>query len=122
MTSDPLSNEEIARAISGHRFDAAYPYLDDEVTWTLVGESRLEGKAAFIGACESTAAALKGASTEFRELRAIAGAGRVVIESVATYTAVDGSRTEVASCDVYRFRAGRLTEATSYNILLTEGP
>ena len=33
--------EEIARAFSGHQFEAAYPYLDDDVTWSLVGGREL---------------------------------------------------------------------------------
>ena len=115
------SNEEIATAISGHRFDEAYPYLADDVSWKLVGAGRLDGKEAFIGACEATAAELSGASTEFRQFRVLVGADWVVIDSVATYTAADGSKTDVASCDLYRFRNGKLVEATSYNIELGEG-
>lgn len=116
-----LSNEEIARAISGHRFDDAYPYVADDVSWTLVGAGRLEGRQAFIDACEATAAELADASTHFGQFRVLVGDDWVVIDSVAAYTAADGSRTDVASCDLYRFRDGKLVEATSYNIELGEG-
>ena len=115
------SNEEIARAISSHRFDEAYPYLADDVTWTLVGTGRLEGGQAFIDTCEATATELGDASTHFGQFRVLVGEDWVVIDSVAAYTAADGSKTDVASCDVYRFRDGKLVEATSYNIELGEG-
>ncbi|HYI65826.1 MAG TPA: nuclear transport factor 2 family protein [Candidatus Limnocylindrales bacterium] len=117
----PLSNDEIARAISSHRFDAAYPYLEDDVTWSLVGQGRLEGREAFVGACETTAAELNGVSTEFRQFRVLVGHDWVVIDSLAAYTTPDGPATTVASCDIYEFRDGRLAELTSYNIELGEG-
>jgi hypothetical protein len=116
-----MTNEEIARAISGHRFDAAYAYLEDDVTWTLVGQGRLEGREAFVGACETTAAELSGVSTEFRQFRVLVGDDWVVIDSLAAYTAADEPTANVASCDIYRFTDGRLTELTSYNIEVGEG-
>lgn len=119
--SNSLSNEQIARAISGHRFDAAYRYLEDHVTWTLVGHGRLEGREAFIGACETTVAELNGVSTEFRQFRVLVADDWVVIDSLAAYTAADEQTTNVASCDIYRFTDGRVTELTSYNIETGEG-
>jgi len=113
-----MTSEEIARAISGHRFDLAYPYLEDDVSWTLVGHGRLEGREAFIGACESTVAELNAVTTEFRQFRVLTGEDWVVIDSLAAYTPADAPTTTVASCDIYRFRDGRVTELTSYNIEL----
>ena len=113
-----MTNEEIARAVSGHQFDAAYPYLADDVTWTLVRQGRLEGKDAFIGACETTVAELNGVSTEFRQFRVLAGDDWVVIDTLAAYITADEPPANVASCDIYRFRDGMLTELTSYNIEL----
>ncbi len=63
-------------------------------------------------------AELHGVSTEFSQFRVLLGNDWVVIDSVATYAAVDAPTTTVASCDIYRFRDGRVTELTSYNIEL----
>ena len=115
-----MTNEEIARAISGHRFDVAYRYVEDDVTWTLVGQGRLEGREAFIGACETTLAELNGVSTEFRQFRVLVGDDWVVIDSLADYAAVGAPTSTVASCDIYNFRDGRVTELTSYNIELDD--
>ena len=117
-----MTNEEVARAISGHRFDVAYPYLDDDVSWTLVGHRRLEGREAFIGACETTLGELNGVSTEFRQFHVLVGDDWVVIDSRAAYAAAGAPTTTVASCDIYRFRDGMVTELTSYNIELGEDP
>ena len=91
------------------------------MTWTLVGQGRLEGKEAFIGACETTVAELNGVSTEFRQFRVLAGDEWVVIDSLAAYIAADEPAANVASCDIYRFTDGKLSELTSYNIELAEG-
>ena len=115
-----MTNEEVARAISGHHFDVAYPHIENDVSWTLVGQGRLEGREAFIGACETTLAELNGVSTEFRQFRVLVGEDWVVIDSMADYAAIDAPISTVASCDIYRFRGGKVTELTSYNIELED--
>ena len=111
-----LTIEDVARAFSGHDFEAAYPYLADRVVWTIVGEERLEGKAEVIAACERTAAYLAQANTEFQRLRALVGDDRVVIDSLAEYTDSDGSVSAVDSCDLYDFEDGKLIAIATYNI------
>jgi SnoaL-like protein len=112
--------EEIARAISSHRFGEAYPHVADDVSWTLVGEARLEGKEAFIAACERTGEQLQGVATDFRHFRTTVADDFVVVDSVAAYTGPDLSTSVVASCDLYGFAGGKLTEMTSYNIELPD--
>ena len=117
-----LPVEQIARAISGHQFRDAYPHLAADVSWKQVGEHRLDGRDAFIAACEATATYLQGVSTSFRHFRVMAARDFVVIDSVADYAGADGSNSVVASCDLYEFTAGRLSTLTSYNIELPDGP
>lgn len=116
--SDLSTNEEIARAISSHRFREAYPHVADDVSWTLVGEVRLEGREAFIAACERTGEDLQGVATDFRHFRTTVADDFVVVDTVAAYTGSDGSTSVVSSCDLYGFVDGKLTEMTSYNIEL----
>jgi hypothetical protein len=119
---DALSVEEIASAISGHQFRDAYPHLAADVSWTQVGEHRLDGRDAFIAACEATATYLQGVSTAFRQFRVLAARDFVVINSIAEYAGADGSMSVVASCDLYEFTAGTLSNLTSYNIELPDIP
>jgi ketosteroid isomerase-like protein len=109
--------EEIARAFSGHAFKAAYPYLDEDVTWTLVGERELRGKEAVIKACEESTAYLSDVTTEFRRFRTLVGENWVV-DSLAEYTDRDGEVSVVASCDIFDFRDGMIGRIASYNIAL----
>ncbi|MCU1516500.1 MAG: uncharacterized protein JWQ75_1221 [Pseudarthrobacter sp.] len=114
-----VSIEEIARAISSHRFEDAEPYLSEDVVWELVGEDDLVGKQAVVEVCTAVAAELHDAETTFDQFRVVVGASCVVIDSVAGYRAADGSLSRVASCDIYDFTGAELTRIRSYNIELT---
>ena len=110
--------EEIARAFSGHQFEAAYPYLDDDVTWLVVGGRELTGKESVQAECEESASYLAGVTTDFRRFRALVGVDWVVIDSLAEYTDPKGEVSVVASCDIYDFSDGMIRRIASYNIAL----
>ena len=110
--------EEMARAFSGHAFESAYPYLDEDVSWTLVGERELRGKEAVVKACEESAADLSDVTTEFRRFRTLVGENWVVIDSLAEYTDRQHEVSVVASCDIYDFKDGMIGRIASHNIAL----
>jgi ketosteroid isomerase-like protein len=115
------TNERIARAFSSHRFEAALPHLADDVVWTIVGSQPVMGPKAVKKACERTAAYLAKVTTEFQRFRTVVGEDSVVVDSLARYTA-DGADTSdtsiVASCDIYDFVDGRVSEIVSYTVEL----
>ena len=113
-----LSIEQIATAISRHSFEDAYPYLLDDVRWRLVDGEDLEGKAAVVATCETSARYLSGVMTRFDKFVVRAMDNCVVIESVATYSEPGGDTSVVASCDIYDFTSGKLSTIASYNIEL----
>ncbi|HEY8588787.1 MAG TPA: nuclear transport factor 2 family protein [Naasia sp.] len=110
------TNEEVARAISGHDFETARPALGEDVVWTLVGEAPIEGRDAVVALLEATAAELANTASIFRNLRSFVAGDTVIVETEVEYTAEGGLRTVVASCDIYEFRDGLLDEIRSYNI------
>jgi ketosteroid isomerase-like protein len=111
--------EDIARAFSGHDFEAIYPYLADDATWSVVGDEELAGKEAITRACDRLAADLAGVRTDFRRFRALVGGDWVVVESLADYTDREQQVSVVASCDIYDFRDGMLAAITSFNVALS---
>ncbi|MFD4422059.1 nuclear transport factor 2 family protein [Agromyces sp. NPDC058484] len=115
LTTD-LMTEKIACAFSSHRFEVALPHLADDVVWTLVGSDPLIGLKAVKKACERTVAELAGVTTEFQRQRTVVGEDSVAVDSLARYTDAAGGVSVVASCDVYDFDGGRITEIVSYNI------
>ena len=111
-----LTGEQIAEAFSRHDFEASYPYLADDVRWNIVGERLVEGKENVISVCRESAEYLTGVRTDFRSFRKVITDDCVVIDSVAEYTDKQEERSLVASCDLYDFTNGNVSEITSYTV------
>ncbi|RJT94904.1 nuclear transport factor 2 family protein [Arthrobacter frigidicola] len=116
-----MTQETVARAFSGHRFEDALPRLDDDVLWELVGGEEVRGKPAVVRICESLAEDLTDVQTDFEQFRVITAGESVIVDSVARYAGADGSLTRVASCDIYDFVDARVAKIRSYNVELTPG-
>jgi SnoaL-like domain len=114
-----LTIEQIAEAFSGHRFTEVYPHLADDVRWTLVGDRTFAGKAAVTAMCEESAAYLATVTTGFSRFKVVVGEDSVVVDSRASYADSDGSVSSIASCDIYEFVDGSLSEITSYTVELS---
>ncbi|MEV6636785.1 nuclear transport factor 2 family protein [Actinoplanes sp. NPDC051470] len=108
----------IAEAFSRHAFSEVYPHLADDVRWRLIGAADVEGRDAVIAACEESLPHLAALKTEFTEFRARGGPDFAVVDSTATYTDPDGATSQVASCDLFTFTGGKLTEIVSYTVEL----
>src|SRR3954463_7730125 len=113
-----LTNEDVARAISSHQFEAAIPRLADDIVSPPVGEEPLRGKDAVLALLEATEAELAATTSEFERLRAIPAGDTVVIDSIAHYVDATGDASTVASCDIYEFEEGLIREIRSFNIEL----
>lgn len=127
-----LTNEKIARAFSSHRFEVALPHLAGDVVWTIVGAEPVIGTEAVKQACARTASDLAGVTTEFQRFRTVVGNENVVVgnesvvvanesvvvDSLARYTDAGGDVSVVASCDIYDFVDGRVSEIVSYTVEL----
>ncbi|TDH28604.1 nuclear transport factor 2 family protein [Segetibacter sp. 3557_3] len=109
-----LSPVHLANHFSKHEFQLVYPHLSEHVQWTLVGEKLLTGKRAVIDGCEQSLQYLAGVTTTFTRFKVIAEGNDVVIDSIAEYLDKNNQVSTIASCDIYHFEEGRLTEITSY--------
>jgi hypothetical protein len=114
-----LTIAEIAEAFSDHRFTEVYPYLSDDVRWTVIGDRLIAGKADVIAACDESAAYLATATTEFSRFKLVVGEDAAVVDARATYTDAEKNTFAVASCDIYEFADGMVSEITSYNVEVT---
>jgi ketosteroid isomerase-like protein len=112
--------QQAAEAFSGHRFAEAYDALAPDVTWVLVGEGTVLGRDAVVEACHELTAELEGTSVETLRSLSVVGEDAVAVDSVVSYTALDGSRSVVSSCDVYELDDGSVVRITSYNVELTD--
>jgi ketosteroid isomerase-like protein len=110
-----LNGRAIAEAFSGHRFEEAFPYLAEEVIWTMPGSEGVEGRESVISACRSTASALIDTGIEVERFLVVDGGDVVAVDTVTRYTDADGTST-VASCDIYEYRDGEIVRITSYTV------
>ena len=109
---------EVAEAFSSHRFSEAYEALAEDVRWVAIGGSVTTGRPAVIDICESTLRELTGTVVDFRRFLVVDGGDTVAVDSVARYVDGRGETAQVASCDIYEFRADRITTITSYAVEL----
>ncbi|MGY1809074.1 nuclear transport factor 2 family protein [Blastococcus sp. SYSU D00669] len=106
----------IAEAFSGHRFPEVYDVLAEDVRWTFVGDTVVEGRRAVEDLCEQTLAALATTTTGFVRFVSIAQDDAAAVDVVARYVDDDGGTTTVSSCDVHEFTGGALTAITSCTV------
>jgi hypothetical protein len=106
----------VAEAFSAHRFTETYPHLAEDVTWVARGGSTTVGRDAVVAACETAASELATMTTNFSTYRTIDGGDTIAVETVGRYVDNEGTVSHVASCDLYIFGNGRLTEIISYAV------
>ena len=111
-----LTIEQIAEAFCSHRFAETYPYMADDIQWTMIGRETLSGREAVIAHCHKSLKFLATVATTDLKLKIYRAEARVIVEGAAKFLDRDDQTFSVASCDVFRFADGRLVEITSYVI------
>lgn len=106
--------QQVAEAFSTHHYSEVYPFLHPEVSWTLVGAARLEGRDQVIQGCEGALQQLSRSTTQFLRFKAIVSADAVAVDAIARYVDQKWQSSFVSSCDIYEFVQGTLTNITSY--------
>ena len=112
-----MTTKEIAEAFSTGNFDLTFPYLADNIQWTVIGDNFTEGKQAVIDQCNQIANYFKSLTTDFKLINTITDKDRVAINGTAEFIR-DGKRVNfVFSCDVYEFNDNKILQTiTSYCI------
>ncbi|MBX2951504.1 MAG: hypothetical protein KF870_03295 [Leadbetterella sp.] len=68
-----MTQKQIAEAFSTGNFELIYPYLADDVQWTVVGEDHFEGKKAVIDNCDQVAGYFQSVTTNFKTINIYCG-------------------------------------------------
>ncbi len=110
-----MTNESVARAFSGHRFEEALESLAPDVSWILVGEGRLDGRVAVAKACRATAQTNAEVTTSWLRFVSTGDGDVVAVDVVGRYEGPEGVST-VSSCDIYEFTDGVVHTITSYAV------
>lgn len=112
-----MTQKQIAEAFSNGKFEVAYPYLADNIEWTVVGENVFKGKNAVIQNCEQTANYFKSVTTNFKTINVIEETNRIAINGTAEFIRENKRVAFISACDVYEFNGNNeLQKITSYCI------
>jgi len=115
-----LEIDQIAEAFCSYRFAETYPYMADDIKWTIVGRQELTGRDAVIAQCAGATKFLETVTATITKLKINRAETFVVVEGAAQFQAQANQITSVASCDVFQFSGQRLVEITSYVIELNK--
>lgn len=112
-----MTHKQIAEAFSKGNFELTYPYLADNVQWTVVGEDYFDGKKSVMDNCGQVAGYFKSVTTDFKTINIIADNNRVAVSGTAEFIRDDKRVNFVSACDVYEFNDNNeLQTITSYCI------
>ncbi|MBX3044252.1 MAG: nuclear transport factor 2 family protein [Candidatus Kapabacteria bacterium] len=112
-----MTKKEIAEAFSNGNFELTYPYLSENVQWTVVGEDYFNGKKAVIDNCRQVARYFNSVTTNFITVNVIADNNRVAVSGTAEFIRDGKTVNFISACDIYEFNCNNeLTTITSYCI------
>ena len=109
------SIKQISLEFSGGNFEFTYEYLAEDVCFNIVGNEIITGKDALIEFCTKTAKYFSEVTTKFNLDNVIVDTDCVAINGTAEFY-VEDRINYISSCDVYKFKDGKLKEITSYCI------
>jgi hypothetical protein len=99
-----LTIDQIAEAFCSHHFAETYPYMADEIKWTMIGRQELIGREAVIAHCIQGLKFLETVSTTYPKLKIYRADPFVIVEGAARFQDKDNQILTVASCDVFSFQ------------------
>lgn len=107
----------VAEAFSNGSFQATFPYLDEHIVWTVVGENQFMGKQAVKANCLQVEKYFNSVTTKFERLNTIIDDHKIVVTGTAEFIKENKRVAFVAACDVYEFnKENKIVSIISYCI------
>jgi len=108
---------EIVTAFSNGQFEQTYPYMSDNIEWTIIEENKFLGKKAVLQNCVLVGAYFKSVTTYFNILNTLTDNNIVAIIGTAEFLRDNKRLSFISACDVYEFDDNKqLVRITSYCI------
>lgn len=108
------TNQEIGEEFSKGNFSFCYNRFSNDIEWKIIGNKVLQGKENVIAYCEKMT--LEMDSSALINTNIIAENNQIAIEGICKFTGPNDTPGEVAYCDVFRFKNGKISNITSYCI------
>ncbi|HMQ67351.1 MAG TPA: hypothetical protein PKA90_00895 [Ignavibacteria bacterium] len=112
-----MTPKQVAEAFSNGKFDVAFPFLADNIEWTVAGKDKYIGRESVIENCIKTEEYFKTVTTDFKTFNIIEENQCVVINGTAEFLKDNKRLAFIFACDVYEFNSeNKLEKITSYCI------
>ncbi len=112
-----MTHRQVAEAFSNGKFEVTFPYLADNIEWTVVGKDHFKGRENVIENCIKTAEYFKTVTTDFKTFNIVEENQCVVINGTAEFFKDNIRLTFIFACDIYEFNLdNKLEKITSYCI------
>lgn len=116
-TYQKININSIAEAFSMGEFEEVFDYLDENIIWTILGESEILGKHAVTNHCKQVKDYFNSVTTNFEIQDTISHYNKVIVMGRAEFTRDKQFVSTVSACDVYEFNSSRkIVKITSYCI------
>jgi glutathione peroxidase-family protein len=115
-----MTKKQIAEAFSKHDFETTYPFINENIQWSMVGGENIIGKENVLKTCNESSNYLNTVKTNFIKFLILESENHIIIDSISEYIDQDNNVSKVASCDIYKFKKERLIGITSYCIELNK--
>ena len=111
------TQREIAESFSNGNFELTFPYLSENIIWSIIGENLFKGKSEVVANCRQISAYFQSVQTDFKTDDIIETDHKVVIRGTGEFIR-DGKRVNlITACDVYEFNDhDELEKISSYCI------
>jgi ketosteroid isomerase-like protein len=109
--------DALAEAFSVGQFEEVFDYLEENIVWTIPGETELQGKQAVFGHCKQVKEYFNSLTTRFEIQDTLSDFNKVVVKGAAEFIRDNQIVSTVSACDVYEFnRQHKIIKITSYCI------
>ena len=110
-----LDLASIAEAFSIGEFPTVFPYLDENIVWTVTGENQFIGKQAVIDNCLKAESYFNSVTIQFETMDIITEHNKVVVNGTAEFIKDNKQVSFISACDIYEFNSkNKITSIISY--------
>ena len=108
---------ELAENFSVGKFKEVFDYLDENIVWTIIGETEFRGKQAVVSHCKQVKEYFNSVTTRFEIQDTMSDYNKVVVMGTAAFNKDNQVLSTISACDVYEFNSEqRIIKITSYCI------
>ncbi len=105
VNSRETNKIELAENFSVGKFKEVFDYLDENIVWTIIGETEFRGKQAVVSHCQQVKEYFNSVTTHFEIQDTMSDYNKVVVMGTAAFNKDNQVLSTISACDVYEFNS-----------------